>query len=123
VSDPVAVAREAWSGALPDWVLKLAEECARTSQSKVAALLGRSPALVSNVLHRKYPGDMTAVEDLVRGRFMRATVQCPANGEISSATCRDWIVQSRTYANTNSERVRMYNACRRCPRAGKDSVK
>jgi len=121
VSDPLAVARAAWGADLPDWVLRLAEECAQTSQSRVAAHLGRSAALVSNVLRRKYPGDMEAVEDLVRGRYMRATVRCPALGEISTATCRDWIALSRTYANTNSERVRMCNACRRCPRNRKES--
>jgi len=123
VSDPVTVAQGAWGAELPDWVLRLAQECAQTSQSKVAGHLGRSPALVSNVLRRKYPGDMGAVEDLVRGRYMRATVLCPALGEISTAICRDWIVLSRTYANTNSERVRMCNACRRCPRNGKDGQK
>lgn len=116
MSDPVTIARGAWGEAIPDWVLRLAEECAASSQSKVAARLGRSAALVSNVLRAKYPGDMAAVEDMVRGRFMARTVTCPALGEISSATCRDWMGLARTYGNETSERVRMYRACRTCPR-------
>lgn len=116
MSDPVTIARKAWGSTIPDWVLRLAEECAASSQSRVAARLGRSAALVSNVLRAKYPGDMAAVEDMVRGRFMARTVTCPALGEISSATCRDWMALARTYGNETSERVRMYRACRACPR-------
>ncbi|MBN8294709.1 hypothetical protein JI664_22250 [Rhodobacter sp. NTK016B] len=116
MSDPVATARASWGAEAPDWVLRLAEECALSSQSKVATKLGRSAALVSNVLRKKYPGDMGAVEDLVRGTYMRATTLCPALGEISVAECRRWIQSARAYTNENSERVRMYRACRRCPR-------
>ena len=116
MSGAITVARAAWGDDLPDWVLQLAEACEASSQNKVAARLGRSAALVSNVLRRKYPGDMAAVEDLVRGTFMRATIDCPANGTISTADCRNWQLQARTYTNENSERVRMRRACRRCAR-------
>ena len=116
MSDPVTTARTAWGSDLPDWVLRLAEECASGSQARVAEHLGRSAALVSNVLRRKYPGDMEAVEDLVRGKYMRATIICPALGETSTAVCREWRDKSKSYTNENSERVRMYRACRSCPR-------
>ena len=122
MSDPLTIARAAWGEALPEWVRLLAEECARSSQNKVAARLGRSAALVSAVLRCKYKGDMDAVEDVVRGRFMRATVQCPALGEVSTAICRDWMALAKTYTNANSERVRMYRACRSCPRLKKEAV-
>jgi hypothetical protein len=102
-------------------VLRLAEECAGSSQGKVAGKLGRSPALVSHVLRGNYKGDMAAVEDVVRGKLMRATIQCPALGELSTASCRDWMALSRNYSNENSERVRMYRACRRCPRMTKEA--
>lgn len=121
MSDPVATARAAWGADLPDWVLCLAEECAATNQARVAEHIGRSGALVSNVLRRKYPGDMEAVEDLVRGRYMRARILCPALGEISTAVCRNWLTKSRTYANENGERVRMYRACRACPKNRKET--
>lgn len=118
---PLDIARAAWGEAIPAWIVMLAEECGRSSQNKVALRLNRSAALVSNVLRKKYAGDMAAVEDVVRGCFMRAVVQCPALGEISTAACRDWMAASRSYSNENSERVRMYRACRGCPRMVKET--
>lgn len=119
---PVSIAHASWGADIPDWVLKLADECAASSQNKVAVRLGRSAALVSNVLRNKYQGDMAAVEDMVRGRFMRAIVQCPALGETSTAVCRDWMAKAKTYSNENSERVRMGKHCRRCPRMTKEKI-
>jgi hypothetical protein len=123
MSAPVEVARQAWGDAIPDWVLRLAEECTAASQTKVAARLGRSGALVSTVLRNKYQGDLAAVEDLVRGTFMQAKLNCPARGQISTAVCRDWMVLARTYSSETSERVRMRIACNRCPRMAKEELK
>ncbi len=109
-----------WGEAAPDWVIRLAAECDKTSQSKVAAQLNRSPALVSTVLRRKYAGDMAAVEEVVRGVYLGGTVVCPAQGTISTAVCRDWMQLARSYSNQTSERVRMYRACRACPRLRKE---
>ncbi|MFE3836706.1 hypothetical protein [Pseudogemmobacter sonorensis] len=95
---------------------------ARTSQSRVAKRLNRSASLVSYVLRAKYPRDMEAVEEVVRGVFMDCTVLCPALGEISTAACRDWMLKARSFSNENSERVRMYRTCRSCPRAKKEAV-
>ncbi|MBM2032402.1 hypothetical protein JQW49_14265 [Sulfitobacter pseudonitzschiae] len=60
MSGPVEIAQKAWGDELPDWVLALAEACARTSQNRVAEDLGRSASLVSNVLRRKYGNNRTA---------------------------------------------------------------
>ena len=122
MSDPVTIARAAWGEYIPDWVLRLAEECATSSQNKVAARMGRSASLVSAVLRAKYLGDMHAVEEIVRGLFFAQVVQCPALGQISSATCRGWMQLARSFSNVNSERVRMYRACRSCPRTKKEAV-
>ncbi|QFQ88241.1 hypothetical protein F8A10_12040 [Paracoccus kondratievae] len=116
MSGPVEIARAAWGEDIPEWVERLAEECAATSQNKVARRLNRSAALVSNVLRRKYLGDMAAVEEVVRGVFMFATVQCPAQGEISTAACRDWMRKAGRFVNVNAQRVRMFRACNSCPR-------
>lgn len=121
MSDPVTIARVAWGPDIPDWVLRLAEACAASSQNKVAAKLGRSASLVSHVLNANYRGDMVAVEDLVRGHFMSASIQCPVNGVISTAVCRDWMQLARSFSNINSERVRMYRACRACPLMKKEA--
>ncbi len=112
---PLEIARGLWGDPVPDWIIVLAEECGRSSQSKVAKRMGRSAALVSNVLRNKYSGDMQAVEDVVRGVFMGQRIDCPALGQTSTAACRDWQAMSRTFSNENSERVRMYRACRSCP--------
>lgn len=113
---PLDIARAAWGDAIPDWVIMLAEECAKSSQNKVARRMNRSASLVSCVLHAKYPGDMVAVEEVVRGIFMSQTAECPVLGEISTAECRDWMVKARTFSTENSLRPRMFRACRNCPR-------
>ena len=121
MTGPVDTARTAWGDALPDWVERLASECAATSQNKVAVRLNRSASLISAVLRNKYRGDMASVEDLVRGVFERKRVGCPALGEIRLDVCRDWQVKSRTYSNVNSTRQRMFRACNGCPKNRKDA--
>lgn len=116
MSGPVEIAREAWGDDLPDWVAALARECAATSQSKVAARLGRSAALVSQVLRRKYAADLAGVEQVFRGVFEHLTVECPSLGTIPANVCRDWQLKAVRFVNVNSERVRMYRACNSCPR-------
>lgn len=116
MSGPVDTARAHWGPDLPDWVLALARACAETSQNKVAGQIGRSAALVSTVLRRQYPGDLVAVEELVRAHLLAETVRCPALGTLPLHECRDWRAKARDFANTNSLRVRMWRACRACPR-------
>ena len=122
VTSPLEIARCFWGEAIPDWVVALAQECGRSSQNKVAKQLNRSATLVSNVLRNKYSGDMEAVEDVVRGVFMGRCLICPALGQISTAACRDWQALGRTFSNENSERVRMFKACRNCPHAKKEGT-
>lgn len=121
VLTPVEKAQAAWGAETPDWVLRLAQECQATSQNKVAARLNRSASLVSTVLGKTYAGSYEAVEEVVRGVYMRATIQCPALGEIGANTCRDWMLKATSFSNINSERVRMFRACRACPRYRRDA--
>jgi len=123
VSGPVETAIEHWGAEIPDWVALLAAQCAESSQNKVAKRLNRSAALVSAVLRNRYEGDMAAVEEVVRGVFELATVVCPALGEIQTNICRDWQLAARKFSNVNSERVRMYRACNRCPRYRAEGTK
>lgn len=106
---------DAWGDTLPDWVRALAEACEASSQNKVAQQLGYSGALVSNVLRNRYPGDLRAVENIVRGTLMAETVACPALGELSLADCQHWRRKSRTPTSGNSLDNRMARACRKCP--------
>ena len=116
MNTPLEVARAHWGEELPDWIAVLARECTASSQSRVAKRLERSAAMISQVLRAKYPGDLRAIEDLVRGQLMAQTVTCPALGELPLHECRGWMAKARDFHNTNSLRIRMYRACRRCPR-------
>ena len=116
MTTPLETARECWGSSIPDWVELLATECCKISQNKVAKKLNRSAALVSAVLRNRYAGDMEAVEEVVRGVFQSATVDCPAMGTMPSNICRDWQLKARSFSNENSERVRMFRACQRCSR-------
>lgn len=107
-------AREAW-GSAPDWVLALGAEADRSSQNKVAGLLGVSASLVSGVLSAKYTGDMTRIEDLVRGTLMKETLSCPVLGEIGKQTCRKWRAKAGTFSGANSLNITMFRACNKCP--------
>ncbi len=121
MTGPVETAHAAWGETMPDWVRTLAKACAETSQNKVALRLNRSAALVSGVLRKTYKGDMGAVEDVVRGVFEAKTLECPALGTLPINECRDWQNKARSFVNVNSQRVRMYRACRGCPRFRKEA--
>ncbi|HEY3918829.1 MAG TPA: transcriptional regulator [Stellaceae bacterium] len=106
-------ARLAWGAAMPDWVEHLALAADRTSQSAAARRIQYSPAVVSHVLKRTYPGALDKVEAAVRAALMRETVACPVLGEISGADC---LAQQREpYSNQNPQRVALFSACQRCP--------
>ncbi|MCC7082205.1 MAG: hypothetical protein IT530_16150 [Burkholderiales bacterium] len=108
--DNVATAREAWGASCPDWIFALAQACDLSSQAQVGKRLGVSGAVVNQVLRCRYAGRMDRIEARARGELMRATVQCPVMGEISSRQCQD--EQRRAFATTNPQRVRVYHACR-----------
>lgn len=112
----------AWGPDAPDWVRTLAQECDRTSQRVAAAAIGYSAAAVSNVLKARYGvngygGDLKAVEQAVRGALMGAEIACPELGAIPAHGCLDWQRKATTLITTNPLRLRMYRACRACPRA------
>ena len=115
MSGAVRIAETAWGDEMPDWVAALAAECEATSGNKVAVRLDRSAALVSQVLRNRYPGNLAAVEERVRGVLMAGTVECPALGALPLQDCQDWRRKARSFSNHNSLRVRMYRACSRCP--------
>ena len=94
----------------------MAVECAATSQNRVASLLGRSAAMVSQVLRRKYPADLGPLEEMFKGVFQEARVECPELGLMPANECQDWRRKGRSFASGNPLRVRMFRACAHCPR-------
>jgi len=113
-TDFIDKADRAWGVDMPEWVEVVAAEANRTSVTAVAKRIGRSDALVSNVIANKYPGDMAKVEQLVRGALMGATVDCPVLGEIGRHQCL--AEQAKPFSATSSVRSRLYRTCRGgCP--------
>ena len=109
------IARAAWGDPLPDWIDVLARKCLEMPQARVAARIGYSPAVVSQLLRQRYKGNLAAVEDAVRGAWMGATVSCPIIGQMRTDVCRDWQRKSREFVPTNTNRARMFWACADCP--------
>lgn len=122
MSSPVEIAATAWTDGLPEWVRRLAEECAETSQNRAARRLGYSAATISQVLRAKYPGDLGGIEERVRGILMAEVIDCPALGEIATHECQEWRKRSHDFSPVNTLRVRMFRACNRCPRNGKEGL-
>ena len=120
MTGPLETARAEWGEALPEWVEAMALECARTSQNHVANRLGRSAAMISNILRNRYPSPLAGIEDQFRGVFQNATIRCPALGELPTHECRAWREKSRDFALGNPLRVRMFRACGDCPRNKKE---
>lgn len=110
-----AKALAAW-GNPPDWIVALADACQQETQSGVARRLGVSGSQISHVLANNYAGRLDRIEQLVRGAYLGATVNCPVLGEISRDRCME--EQSRPFAATSSLRVTLHRACRAgCPHA------
>lgn len=82
------------------------------SQNKVAKLLGVSSAVVSTLLHDKYPGNVEQMEQRIRGQFMAETVICPVMGTLGKRSCLDY--QAMPVAFTNPLRVALGRACKTC---------
>jgi hypothetical protein len=105
-----ARALTAWGDAAPDWVLALAAEADRGTARAAALSIGYSAATVSLVLANRYTGDLTAVEQVVRGRLMALTVPCPVVGDLAADTCL--FHQRQPWAPHNPQRIQFYRACR-----------
>ncbi len=122
MSGPVETARDSWGEDLPGWVGDLAAECAAASQNQVARQLGVSAAMISQVIRAKYPGDLARVRDLFQGAYRAATIECPALGTLPVHECRGWQAKARRFESSNTLRIRMYRACHRCARFGKEAA-
>lgn len=98
----------------PDVKAALAEAVkVAKSQSKVAAALKVSTTVVSQLLSDKYAGDVAAMADRIRGKYMAETVQCPVMGTLGRNHCLDY--QKRPLAFTNPQRAALHRACQTCP--------
>lgn len=118
---PLEKAREAWGSGIPAEIEALARACGQRTANVVAREIGASPALVSHVLARRYPGDMDLVFAKIRGALMGEQVECPVLGLIGTKRCLT--EQKRPFAATNSIRARLFHACRACPNNRRNTEK
>ena len=106
-------ARAAWRGDPPDWIVVLAEEVDRSTQTAAGRRLGYSASVVNQALAASYKGDLRSFEAAVRGALMGATVMCPVLDEITKDLCLE--EQRIAKAATSGLRMRLARACKTCP--------
>ena len=103
-------AKAAWGGAIPDWILRLAQACDARSIRQVAASIKVSPALVSRVINARYHASLDFLAGRVRAMLMAEIVACPALGLISAAQCQE--EQAKPFVSASPLSVSVYRACR-----------
>lgn len=104
----------AWGPSMPEWVRELAALADRDGLRGCERLIGYSYTTISQAIANKYRGDVSRIEQKVRGALMGETVTCPVQGQIARNVCLDW--QRKPRAVTNPFRTKVYRACRNgCP--------
>jgi len=83
------------------------------SQAKVGRLLGYSSTTVSQVLSGKYEGQIDTFLTRVEEVFGKTEIPCPVLGVIAYPVCVS--ERRKPFTTANPHRVRMYQACRKCP--------
>lgn len=114
-------AARAWGANPPDWIVVLAAECDKKTQTAVGVELDCSPSAVNQILARSYQGRMDRFEAKVRGRYMKATVVCPVLGEIATNDCLANQAQAKRFKATNPLRRALFSACQTCPNREKQT--
>ncbi len=82
------------------------------SQTKVAAEMHVTGAVISMLLKDKYPGSVEQMAQRIRGQFMGSTVVCPVYGTLNKRNCLD--NQALPQAFTNPLRAALGRACKTC---------
>lgn len=116
MSERMELARAAWGHKIPDWVAAMIKACDQSSQAKVGSKIGRSGAVVSQIIRNCYPARMDAIEERVRAVFLDGSVDCPALGPIQAETCLTWRDRAKALTSASPSHVRMFRACKTCPR-------
>lgn len=100
----------------PDWLMALRDACAETSQSVVARRLGVSPTMINQTLKGAYKGNLSRLQALVEGIYLRQVVDCPIAGDLPKDRCLEHQARDRRYAFVNPLYSKLYRACRAgCP--------
>jgi hypothetical protein len=103
-------ASAAWGEPLPREVAALAEAVDNSTGRAVAERIGYSPAVVSHILAKRYPGDVAKVFENIRGALIGETVTCPVAGEITLDRCNK--EQGTPFSSSSPTRIAFWRACR-----------
>jgi hypothetical protein len=115
------IAETAYNGKLPDWVRLLVDACDAqgSSQNQVAKRIGYSGSAVSNLIRNSYGADLNLIKERVLVIYAPERVTCPALGDIGSEDCLGWRLDAIKLTSAAPLAVRMFRACRKCPRNAK----
>jgi hypothetical protein len=114
--------RERWASGGPEWIKVLARAMdSYAADGKpmrdLAQLLGCNPSVLSAVIGRTYKGRYDTVEQLVRGKLMSQTVDCPAAGtKIARDVCAGFQTRKKA-SSANPLTAKFPAACKACPNA------
>ncbi|WP_166838675.1 helix-turn-helix domain-containing protein [Rheinheimera pleomorphica] len=95
------------------WLELLKKKCEELGRRKVEAELGISKTTLSQVLNEKYPGNLDNIASKVTEAYSSDKVLCPVLGSITVQRCAT--EQSKPFAATNPQRVKLWKACKTCP--------
>ncbi|MCD1597895.1 helix-turn-helix domain-containing protein [Rheinheimera aquimaris] len=95
------------------WLELLRQKCEELGRRKVEADLGISKTTLSQILNEKYPGSLANMAAKVTDAYSSDKVQCPVLGSITVQRCAT--EQSKPFAATNPQRVKLWKACQSCP--------
>jgi transcriptional regulator with XRE-family HTH domain len=99
---------------MSNWLSVLAQQCQKSSQSRVAKRLNVSTTVINQVLKDKYPSPTDRIQALVEGAYLNRTVQCPVLGALAADKCEH--NQQQKFAPVNPIRVQLYRECHgACP--------
>lgn len=88
--------------------------CKQSNQADVARRMKVSDGTISNALRGRYIGNVDRLAERIRGELLNSEVQCPVLGSINARVCQD--EREKPFAAISSHRVRLFRACRTCPR-------
>jgi hypothetical protein len=95
------------------WNEILVSKVIQLGRRKVEADTGISKTTLSQVLNKKYPGNLENIEAKVLATYTEITVQCPVIGVIPTRRC--YAEQVRPFSSSNPQRVKLFRTCKSCP--------
>jgi hypothetical protein len=96
----------------------LIEAAKAHGQAAVARATGYSDSAVSQTLSGKYRGSIERLLQRVVEVYGSVTVRCPVMGTISIQRCA--AERRKPFAASSPQRVKLFNACRRCTEHGQE---